>query len=166
MPTKTPTLEKPSTQSAIKSGDAKRATLVQPYVFFGGRTEEAIAFYRQALGAEVVMLMRFKDAPPPSADCAAGGPPMPPNWGEKVMHAEIKIGSSSLLASDGCGEKPAYQGFSLSLTLPTAQEAEKRFKALGEGGQVQMPLGKTFFSASFGMLADKFGVGWMIYVAP
>jgi PhnB protein len=132
---------------------------VQPYLFFDGRCEEAIEFYRRAIGAEVTMLMRFKDAPEPGMS--------PPGGGDKVMHSSLRIGDTTVLASDGhCGGKPSFQGFSLSLTAADDAEADRLFGALGDGGQVQMPLGKTFFSSRFGMVADRFGVGWMVYVAP
>ena len=142
----------------------KSAAKVQPYLFFDGRCEEALEFYKKALGAKVGMLMRFKDSPeqPKSGDgCGgAGGSP------DKVMHAEFTVGNTSILASDGeCGGKPEFRGFSLSLTVVNEAEAERVFAAIGEGGQVQMPLMKTFFSASFGMVADQFGVNWMVYVA-
>jgi len=135
---------------------------VQPYLFFEGRCEEAADYYRRTLGAEVTMLMRFKEAPPqPSGDCA-----VPPEAAEKVMHMSLRIGETTILASDGrCQGKPSFQGFALSLTVANAAEAERLFNALGDGGQVQMPLGKTFFSPSFGMVADRFGVSWMVYVA-
>ena len=133
---------------------------VQPYLFFDGRCQEAIEFYKRAVGAEVQMLMRFKespDAPPPGT--------VAPGSEDKVMHASVKIGDSVVMASDGeCGGKPTFQGFSLSLTLGSEAEAERAFAALAEGGEVRMPLSKTFFSPSFGMLADRFGVGWMIMV--
>jgi PhnB protein len=134
---------------------------VQPYLIFGGRCEEAIAFYRNAVGAEVEMLMHFKDNPePPQPNC-----PMPPS--DKVMHASIRIGNNSVLVSDGrCQEPPRFDGFSLSLTTSNEAEAKKLFTALSDGGKVEVPLMKTFFSPSFGMLADRFGVSWMIYVAP
>ncbi len=132
---------------------------ILPYLFFDGRCEEAIEFYRKTLGAEVEMMMRFKDAPDPEAS--------PPGKGEKVMHASLRIGGSTVLASDGhCTGKPTFQGFGLSLTADDAAEAERLFGALGDGGQVQMPLSKTFFSPSFGMVADRFGVSWMVYVEP
>jgi PhnB protein len=132
---------------------------VQPYLIFGG--EEAINFYRNAVGAEVEMLMHFKDNPDPPQP----GFPMPP--GDKVMHASIRIGNNSVLVSDGhCQGKPGFEGFSLSLTTSNEAEAKKLFTALSDGGKVEVPLTKTFFSPSFGMLADKFGVSWMIYVAP
>ncbi|QEX16135.1 VOC family protein [Hypericibacter terrae] len=135
--------------------------LVQPYLMFDGRCEEAIEFYRRAVGAETTMLMRFKDNPEPT-------PPgmVPPGSENKVMHAAMKIGDSVVMATDGgCQQKAAFEGFSLTLTVPTEAEADKRFNALAEGGQVRMPLTKTFFSPRFGMLQDKFGVGWMVIVA-
>ena len=134
--------------------------LVQPYLFFEGRAEEAVDFYRKTVGAEVTMLMRFKDSPDPSMS-----PPDSPN-ANKVMHMSLKIGDSTVLGSDGrCMGQANFQGFALSLTAANEAEAAKLFAALGEGGQVQMPLTKTFFSPAFGMLADRFGVSWMVYVA-
>jgi PhnB protein len=133
---------------------------VQPYLFFDGRCEEALEFYRRALGAEVTMLMRFKDNPdPPSPGM------VPPGSEDKVMHASMRIGEATVMASDGrCLGQPSFQGFSLSLRVPDVAEADRLFAALGDGGQVQMPLAKTFFSPRFGMVADRFGVGWMIIV--
>jgi PhnB protein len=130
---------------------------VQPYLFFDGRCEEAIEFYKKAIGAEVSMLLRYKDSPDKNM-----APPGDPN---KVMHCEIKIGESTVSASDGRNEGQAkFHGFSLTLIVGSEAEAQKLFSALAQGGQVQLPLTKTFFSPSFGMLADRFGVGWMIYV--
>lgn len=136
--------------------------VVQPYLFFEGRCEEAVEFYRRALGAEVMMLMRFKDSPePPRPGCAA------PDSGNKIMHASLRIGGTTVMASDGrCTGKPNFQGFSLSLSVRTEAEVERLFAALADGGQVQMPLAKTFYSARFGMVADRFGVSWMVIVAP
>ena len=133
---------------------------VQPYLFFDGRCEEALEFYRSALGAEVTSLHRFKDSPEPHA------PGMIPSGAEnKVMHASFRVGGTTVLASDGrCTGHPSFQGFSLSITVPNDAEAERLFAALGQGGQVQMPLSKTFFSPRFGMVADRFGVSWMVYV--
>jgi PhnB protein len=135
---------------------------VQPYLFFDGRCEEAVEFYKSALGAEVAMLMRFKDSPEPP------DPGMvPPGSGDKIMHTSFRIGDTTVMASDGrCQGQPSFQGFSLSLTASDDAEAERLFAALAEGGQVQMPLAKTFFSSRFGMVADRFGVPWMIVVAP
>jgi PhnB protein len=131
---------------------------LQPYLFFGGRCEDAIEFYRSALGAEVTMLMRFRDNPEPGM-CA-------PESEDKVMHANLRIGDFTLLVSDGrCEGKPAFQGFALSLTLANEAEAERLFTSLADGGQVQMPLARTFFSPRFGMVTDRFGVSWMLMVA-
>ena len=136
--------------------------LVQPYLFLDGRCEEAIEFYRKALGAEVEMLMRFKDSPEPPQPGT-----VPPGSENKVMHSCLRIGETRVMASDGhCQGKPNFQGFSLSLTVPSAAEADRVFAALGNGGQVQVPLTKTFFSPRFGMVADRFGVAWMVLVAP
>jgi PhnB protein len=133
---------------------------LQPYLFFDGRCEEALEFYRKALGAEVQMLMRWKDAPDPKLACATG-------MDNKVMHAQVRIGDAVIMASDGrCTGQPSFQGFSLTLSVPTEAEADRLFTALGDGGEVRMPLDKTFFSPRFGMVADRFGVGWMILTAP
>jgi PhnB protein len=135
---------------------------IQPYLFFEGRCEEAIEFYHRALGAKVEMLMRYKDGPEPP-------PPgmLPPGSESKVMHASFQIGDATILGSDGrCSGKPQFEGFSLSLTVADEAQAERYFNALADGGEVRAPLTKTFFSPRFGMVADRFGVGWMIYVAP
>jgi PhnB protein len=134
---------------------------VQPYLFFDGNCEEALVFYRRALGAEEVMMMRWKDSPDPAA-CS----PDSAN-ANKIMHAQFRIGGTEVMASDGrCQGQPKFEGFALSLTAPDEAGAEGLFNALAEGGQVQMPLGQTFFSPRFGMVADRFGISWMIYVAP
>ena len=135
--------------------------IIQAYLNFDGKCEEAIEFYKKALGAEVNFLMRFKDSPePPAPGCG-------PADANKVMHASFRIGDTVLMASDGrAAGKTSFQGISLSLTVPTEAEADKAFNALANGGQVQMPLAKTFFSARFGMVADKFGVSWMVLVTP
>ena len=134
---------------------------VRTYLFFDGRCDEALAFYREALGAEVEALMRFSENPdPPTADCQ-----MPPGWENKVMHASLRIGDTTLMASDGrSAQQPDFQGFSLVLNAADEAEADRLFAVLSEGGHVQMPLGKTFFSPRFGMVADRFGVSWMIIV--
>ena len=134
---------------------------VQPYLFFEGRCEEALAFYRGALGAEVTALMRFNESPDPP-------PPgtVPPGSEDKVMHAAFRIGDATVMASDGrCSGQPRFGGVSLSLSVPDEGTADRFFAALAEGGQVRMPLGKTFFSPRFGMVADRFGVSWMVIVA-
>lgn len=134
---------------------------VQPYLFFDGRCEEAIEFYRKTLDANVTMLMRFKDSPEPPQPGM-----IPPGAENKVMHAEFVIGDTTLMASDGqCMGKPSFQGFSLSLSVADDAKAEQLFTAMSDGGQVQMPLAKTFFASRFGMVADRFGVSWMIIVA-
>jgi len=136
-----------------------KPTLVQPYLFFGGRCEEALEFYRTAIGAEIEMLMRYKDAPeqPPDGMLA-------PGFENKVMHASFRIGATVLMASDGCGgpDEGKFDGFSLSIAVQTAEEADRFFAALSEGGTVTMPLGPTFWAKKFGMLTDRFGLGWMI----
>ena len=132
---------------------------VQPYLFLDGRCEEAIEFYRRVLGAEVEMLMRFKECPEPTPNAT-------PESAEKVMHARLQIAGSTILMSDGrCMGRPSFQGFALALTVKDEAQAERLFGALSDGGQVQMPLAKTFFSPRFGMVADRFGVPWMIVVA-
>ena len=135
---------------------------VQPYLFFDGRCEEAIEFYKRALGAEVLMLMRFNESPDPP-------PPgmVPPGSENKIMHSCMRIGETEVMASDGhCMGKAAFQGVSLSVSASSEAEADRLFNALAEGGQVQMPIGKTFFSPRFGMVADRFGVSWMVVTTP
>ena len=130
---------------------------VQPYLFFEGRCEEAIAFYQSVLGAEVTMLMHYRDSPDPGV--------VTPETRDKVMHACLRIGDSTVLASDGrCQGRPSFQGFALSLTAADDAEAERLFEAMADGGQVRMPMTTTFFASRFGMVADRFGVTWMIYV--
>ena len=135
---------------------------IQPYLFFDGRCEEAVEFYKRTLSAEVEMLMRFKDSPEPQ-------PPgmIPPGSENKIMHASLRLGDTTVMASDGrCTGQTSFQGFSLSLAVANEAEAERAFAALSEGGRVEMPLAKTFWSPRFGMVADRFGVGWMVSVAP
>lgn len=133
---------------------------MQPYLFFDGRCEEALEFYRTALGAEISFLMRFNESPEPHQPGM-----LPPGSENKVMHASVRIGETTLSASDGrCQGRPSFQGFALSLIPSSVPEAERLFAALADGGQVQAPMTKTFFSPAFGMVADRFGVSWMIYV--
>ena len=134
--------------------------VVQAYLFFDGRCEEALGFYQRALGAELEMMMRFKEGPQPSSPGM-----VPPGSEDKVMHASFRIGDTTVMASDGrCLGKPSFQGFALSITVANEAQADRTFAALADGGQVQMPLGKTFFSPRFGMLTDRFGVSWMVIV--
>jgi PhnB protein len=136
--------------------------LIEPYLFFEGRCEEAVEFYRRNLGAEVGPLMRYKESPEPHQPGA-----LPPGSENKVMHAVIKIGDTKVMVSDGrCSGKPAFQGFALTITAPDVAQADRMFAALADGGQVQMPLAKTFWSPRFGMVTDRFGVLWMINVMP
>jgi len=131
---------------------------VEPYLFFNGRCEEAVEFYKKALGAEVAMLMRFKDSPEPHAPGM-----LPPGSENKVMHASFRVGNTVVMASDGfCKGQTDFQGLSLSLTVSNEAEADRAFAALADGGQVQMPLNKTFWSQRFGMVTDQFGLGWMV----
>jgi PhnB protein len=137
---------------------------VQPYLFFEGRCEEALTFYREHLGAQTVMMMRFKENPEAGkAQTAEGCSSMPPGSDEKIMHCAFMVGDSMLMASDGmCSGKPNFAGVSLSLTANDEQQAEKYFAALSNGGQVQMAMTQTFFAQRFGMVQDKFGVSWMV----
>lgn len=136
--------------------------IVQTYLFFGGNCEQAVEFYKKALGAEVEMMMRYKDSPEPI-------PPgrLAPGWEGKVMHCSFRIGQTVVMASDGCGtEKGGFGGFSMSISVKTESEADMVFAALSDGGKVNMPLMKTFWCPRFGMLQDRFGVEWMVSVAP
>ncbi|MGH7131720.1 MAG: VOC family protein [Phycisphaerales bacterium] len=134
-------------------------TQIQPYLFFGGRCEEALAFYHKALGAEVDMMMKFKESPAPM-------PPgtLQPGFENKVMHSSFRIGGNVIMASDGCGEGQTHTGFAISLSVATPAEADKAFAALADGGKINMPLNKTFWSPRFGMLTDRFGIDWMVGV--
>lgn len=133
--------------------------VIQPYLMFGGRCEEALEFYRTALGAQIDMLMRFQESPDPP-------PPgmLPPGFENKIMHASFRIAGNVLMASDGCEVGSQFKGFSLSISVTTEAEAERYFAALSDSGQVQMPLAKTFWSPKFGMLTDRFGISWMVNV--
>jgi len=135
------------------------AFAITPYLTFGGRCEEALAFYRDALGAEVELLMRFDQSPesPPPGMLQAG-------FEKKVMHCSFRVRGVLLMASDGCDDKSNFEGFRLSLQVPTEADARRAFDALAAGGTVQMPMTKTFWSPCFGMVTDKFGLGWMVTV--
>jgi PhnB protein len=135
---------------------------VEPYLFFEGRCEEALEFYRTALGAEVIMKMRYSENPEPQQTpnpCA----PMPP---DAIMHATFRVGETNVMASDGMvSGQPDFRGITLSISAATDADAQRLFAALSDGGKVTMPLTKTFFASSFGMLEDRFGVSWMLVVA-
>ncbi len=133
---------------------------VKPYLMFNGRCEEAINFYKSELGAEVLALMRFKENTPPAGMT-------PANWDDKVMHSCFKIGRSEVMASDGmCSDGAAFSGVTLSIQVDNESEADRAFNAFSKGGEVKMPLGKTFFSPRFGMVSDRFGVSWMVVTTP
>jgi PhnB protein len=134
--------------------------VIEPYLFFNGRCEEALDFYHRALGAEIEMVMRYKECPEPP-------PPgrLPPGFEDKVVHASFRVGGTRVMASDGCSnEKARFDGFTLAISVNTEADAECVFNALAQGGQVSMPLAKTFWSPRFGMVSDRFGVGWMVSV--
>jgi PhnB protein len=133
---------------------------LQPYLNFNGRCEEALDFYKKALGAEVTMLMRFKDSPEPPP------PGTPSTNGEKILHSSVRVGGAEFMASDGrcTGKGSSFQGFALSLTLANEAKAKQAFAALSEQGKIEMPLAKTFWSSCFGMVTDRFGVMWMTTV--
>lgn len=134
--------------------------IVQPYLFFNGNCEAAVEFYRKALGAEVQLMMRYNESPEPPKPGM-----VPPGFEKKIMHTSFRVGETVVMASDDCSvEKTNFEGFSLSLSVPTEKDADRIFNALAEGGQVRMPLAKTFWSPRFGMVQDRFGLGWMISV--
>ena len=131
---------------------------VEPYLFFDGRCEEALELYKKAIGAEVTALIRFKDSPDPTMVHGGADP-------NKILHAVFRVGETTIMTSDGRNQgKPSFQGFALSIAVKTEAETKKLFNALAEGGRVEMPLGKTFFSPSFGMVVDRFGIMWMLLV--
>lgn len=134
-------------------------TTISPYLFFSGRCEEALEFYRNAIGAEVGMVMRFNQSPAPP-------PPgsLQPGFENKVMHAEFRVSGVRILASDSCDDKATFDGFRLAISVPNEGEAHRLFRGLANGGTIEMPLGKTFFSPCYGMVTDKFGLGWMVMV--
>lgn len=132
--------------------------IVEPYLFFGGRCDAALDYYRQHLGAEIGMIMRYKDSPEP-APC-----PLPEGWSDKVMHASFTIGASRLMGSDGMKEDMPKDGHCMSLTMPDEAEAKRAFAALSDGGEAFMPIGRTFWSSCFGMVTDRFGIHWMVTV--
>ena len=134
-------------------------TTITPYLDFSGRCDEALAFYREALGAEVEMLMRYDqspESPPPGM--------LQPGFEKKVMHVSFRVRGVLLMGSDGCDDQTKFSGVRLSLALPTEADARKAFDALAAGGSVQLPITKTFWSPCFGMVTDRFGLGWMVTI--
>jgi PhnB protein len=151
-----------ATDSPSHSAQKRDTTVnptITPYLFFGGRCQEALEFYQKALGAKIDMMLRFNQSPDPVPEGM-----LQPGFENKIMHASFRIGGVFLMASDGCDAKPKFDGFRLSLAMPTEAEAHKAFRALAEGGTIQMPLGKTFWSPCYGMVTDRFNVGWMVTV--
>ncbi len=130
---------------------------VRPYLFLGGRADEAIAFYEKALGGRLLQRLLYKDSPDnPTTNTAPA---------ENVMHASLRIGDSTVLLSDGHGAEGArFQGFSLTLSVADDAEVDRRRAALSEGGSVMQAPTKTFFSPRFAMATDRFGVLWIILV--
>ncbi len=146
-------------EDSLKRMMSLQEASVQPYLFFGGRCDEALAFYETSLGATVVMKMRFSESPdPPPAGM------LQPGFEGKIMHASFTVGKVTIMASDGCDDKSKFDGFRLALSVPTEADADVAFNALADGGKVDMPLAKTFWSPRYGMVTDKFGVGWMVMV--
>ncbi len=146
-------------EDVLRENLAMQESTVQPYLFFSGRCEEAMAFYEQSVGAKVVMKMRFSESPDPVPEGM-----LQAGFENKIMHASLIIGKMTLMASDGCDDKSRFDGFRLARSVPTESAADLAFNALAEGGKVDMPLMKTFWSPRYGMVTDKFGVGWMVMV--
>lgn len=134
--------------------------MIHNYIFFGGNCEEALEFYKKALGATVGMMLRFNESPDPVPEGM-----LPAGFENKVMHADFSVGSTMILASDGCSESAAHSGYSLALIVATEADADKYFNALAEEGEVRMLLTKTFWSPRYGQVTDRFGVAWMVMVA-
>ena len=132
---------------------------IEPYLFFGGKCEEALAFYSDVLGAETLFKMRFSESPDPLPEgMIANG------FEEKIMHSTFRVKDTTIMASDGCGPEAKFEGFSLAINLDDEAEAKRIFEGLSKGGKVDMPLSKTFWSPCYGMLTDRFGVAWMVMV--
>ena len=130
---------------------------VESYLFFKGQCEEAMNFYKDTVGLEVLFMMRFSESPDQSMT--------QPGMEDKIMHASVKIGDTPLMMSDGdCNGEMEFKGSSLSIGLDNEDEAKRIFDAMSAGGTVTMPLMKTFWSPCFGMFKDKFGIDWMINV--
>lgn len=154
-----PSGEFTSHEEGLRGTLAIQQSVVRPYLIFSGQCEDALAFYKSALGATIDMVLRFSDHPDPAALDQ-----LPPGFENKIMHCEFKVGSLSVMASDGCGETARRGGFHLAMRVPAAADADRVFNALAEGGAVNMPLGETFFSPRYGQVTDRFNVGWMVMV--
>lgn len=135
------------------------AAAITPYLDFSGKCDEALEFYKKAIGAQVEAVMRFNESPEPA-------PPgmLQAGFEKKVMHSHFRVNGISIMATDGCNDQSRFDGFSLALSVHTEAEADRFFNALADGGKVEMPLSKTFWSPRFGMVADRFGVRWMVMV--
>ena len=144
-------------EKALSGAIAGQEAVVQPYLFFSGRCEEALEFYKNAIGAKIGMMLRFAESPdqPPEGALAEG-------FENKIMHADFTVGNLTVMASDGCQPGSSFDGFRLSLLLRAESDVDRVFEALADGGKVDMPLGKTFWSPRFGMVTDRFGIGWMV----
>ena len=134
-------------------------TLIQAYLFFAGRCDEALDFYKQTLGAEIEMMMRFNESPDPTPPAM-----LQPGFENKIMHSSFKVGDTRLMASDGCSDASKFDGFRLAISMDSEADVRRAFDALSEGGSVDMPLTPTFWSPCYGMLTDKFGLAWMLMV--
>lgn len=154
-----PTGEFAEQEDALRAQISMQQSSLTPYLFFGGRCEEALEFYKTALNATVGCVIRFSESPDPTPEGM-----LQPGFENKVMHAEFHIGKISVMVSDGCDESSTFSGFRLALTVPTEADADRVFDALAEGGSVDMPLTKTFWSPRYGMVTDRFNVGWMVMV--
>ncbi len=154
-----PTGEFAKHEEGLRNTLAARSSNVQPYLFFAGRCEEALAFYQQAIGAQVGMVLRFHESPDPVPEGM-----LQAGFEKKIMHSEFTVGQLTIMASDGCDDTTVFSGFRLALSVPTVADAERVFTALADGGTVDMPLGPTFWSPCYGQVTDKFHVGWMVMV--
>ncbi len=155
-----PTGELTRQDEAQRDAVSGQGAELRSYLFFSGRCEEALEFYKSRLGARVNCMMRFNESPEPMPEGV-----LEPGFESKVMHAEFKIGDVCIFASDGCNSTESFQGFRLTLTTKTEEETNRLFAALADGGTVDMPLAKTFWSPRYGQVTDKFGMGWMVMVA-
>lgn len=151
----------------MQDTDQTFTTQVQTYLYFDGKCDEALAFYRDTVGAEILQLMRYRDMPlqPGSDTCVEQS--MPPGCEDKVLHCSFRIGATELMASDGfCAGKPVFEGFALSLVLKDKDTVERTFARLAEGGEVRVPVDKTFFSPAFGLVVDRYGILWNVLAVP